>query len=238
MVSRRTARRCVPTRIMVLSLETSCKVFVRNAAAAQGWDGPKEPINWRNNRYSQEAWLAQAMQNHPWQTQHIADADIVLLAARFSQICTARKTYTARSMWHHQLNDSILCSGTAIGRSLWDSRGDPQCTVKTPPKLLVLSNTECPMPWEGWGGPYMPPSHLPPDYLLAVDRRKGTWTADRALVLPAVLASPRWLVSADSHSSATGDTQMPAAIRALTQTPWDSRRLLFFPGHIPKLYIA
>ena len=217
-------------------LPGACRVYAHDAAAAISYKIPPSytPANWHLNRYSQEAWLAKALERHPWRVHNLADADVIVLTANFSQICTARKTYAARFLWHVHLNDTMLCDGTATGRGLVASKGDAQCQAKTPPKVMLLTNTECNNPWQGWGGPYMPPSHLPNDYLMAVDRRpRGLEQRGTRFVVPAVVAGPSWLVG-------SSDSEMPDATRALARRTWHERaeKLLFFPGHVPKLYVA
>lgn len=223
------------------AMSNGCKIYLHDAAAAVSYTLPPhlKPMNWQHNRYSQEQWLSRAMRNHPWRTLDVADADLIFLAAKFSQLCTVKKTYASRYLWHLHLNDSLICNGTATGRDLEKSNGNPLCrnTLATP-KLMVLTNTECTPPWEGWGGPWQPPSKPNPDFLMAVDRLTARRGMDRAIVLPAVVAGPRWLVADSSSSSIDGgSSEIPATIRSHLERPWADRRLLFFPGHIPKLYV-
>ena len=216
-------------------LDGGCSIYLHDAASAISYKLPPsyEPPNWMEHRYSQEAWLKRALENHPWRTRNVAEADVILLAAQFSKICTARKSYAARFLWHVHLNDTLLCNGRATGLGLMASRGNAGCRARTPPKLLVMGNTECTPPWEGWGGQFMPPSRLPADYLVAADRRfRRVDMRARSLVMPAVLTRPRWLVDGGERGTP------PPAIRALLSHNWDQRRLLFFPGHIPKLYVS
>ena len=215
--------------------EDSCKVYVQDAAAAANYKLPPhlKPVNWKNNRYSQEQWITRAIHHHPMQTLDVAHADMILLTAVFSQLCTVKKTYAARYLWHLHLNDSIVCNGTATGLGLIQSKGDPHCRNPLAiPKLMMLTNTECTPPWEGWSGTWQPPSKPMSDILFAVDRLTTHRSRDRAIVLPAVVAGPPWLVA-----GARSERQPPSYIRSQLQRPWVDRRLLFFPGHIPKLYV-
>ena len=53
--------------------------------------------------------------------------------------------------------------------------------------------------------------------------------SSRPQLAPFVLSKPWWLVGASRKAT---DPPAPAEV------PWDQRRLLFFAGHVPKLYIA
>ena len=211
------------------TLPGACKIYVHDAAAAAGYSLPAhlKPVNWRHNRYSQEQWLTRAIVRHPWRTYSVSSADVILLSAKFSQICTARKTYAARYLWHLHLNDSLICNGSATGRGLESSKGDPRCrNTLDVPKLLILTNTECTPPWEGWGGSWQPPSRLPTNYILAVDRLSSSRTKDRAMVVPAVLAGPPWLVGSGSGGGRSISSNLPDLVRSHLQRPWAERRLL------------
>ena len=210
--------------------QAGCNIYLHDAAGAAGFKLPSHYAipNWRFHRYSQERWVREALVSHRWRVRRIEDADFVVLDAKFTQICTARKTYAARHLWHIHLNDSLLCDAQNKGRKLNPS-GDPRCLRTSPPKLLILSNTECNSPWSGWGGPFMPPSRPPPEYMFALDRLHGFRQREIAMVIPAVLARPAWL---------TGAAELPPSLLQVQRQPWMMRKLLFFPGHIPKLYVS
>lgn len=87
-------------------------------------------------------------------------------------------------------------------------------TGRALPVVLVHTNNECSPPWALAMQP--PPNILK---LHTQDRRPRPF--DR--VIPFAIASPDWLV---------GDAPPPAVPR------WPARRLLFFAGHVPKLYIS
>ena len=86
------------------------------------------------------------------------------------------------------------------------------------PVVLTATNNECAPPWTGRG------QALPPGVLLLMtqDRTRRPYDA----VVPLALAAPPWLVGE------------PGAAPPSPPLPWAERRLLFFAGHVPKLYIS
>jgi hypothetical protein len=79
------------------------------------------------------------------------------------------------------------------------------------PKLVVLTNQECKFPWSS--------TWLPKGISGIFDQQvRGV----RGIIAPFVLARPSWLL---------GDAAAPAT------KAWARRKLLFFAGHVPKLYI-
>ena len=82
------------------------------------------------------------------------------------------------------------------------------------------------------------PSHL----ILLTDRPDAARPASgrlphlagraRRVVVPAVVARPRWLVSGDAGDAAGVETSPPAPRQ------WAQRRLAFFAGHVPRLFIS
>ena len=206
---------------------TPCRVYLHDPAANAGhkWPARYEPAEWRFNKYAQELWLKEALlAGHPWRVNSAKQADLIVVAANFSMLCTAHKMYAARHMWHLLLNDTLLCNGTAIGRTLFDTNGDARCQAVTAPKLVSLSSGECTLPWRGWSSSSGPPSRPPPGYIFLVDHKSKVLAQNHVIVSPAVVARPAWL------------TGMPGS-SAPARVPWSSRQLLFFAGHIPKLYV-
>ena len=120
-------------------------------------------------------------------------------------------------------NFSMMCvagKGQHSARVLWKAMlADANALggVGGAPKIVLLQYNGCTQPWTG--------SSLPKDVLIlrefAPDKPSKR---ARTIVTPFVVSKPPWLVG----SAAAG---APAAV------PWDERELLFFAGHIPKLYI-
>ncbi len=81
------------------------------------------------------------------------------------------------------------------------------------PVVIALTNNECTPPWG-----LAPP---PPNLLLLHAQGRGRRRHD--VIVPLSLASPAWLVGR------APPPPLPA---------WRERRLLFFAGHVPKLYIS
>ena len=79
-------------------------------------------------------------------------------------------------------------------------------------KLFALTNNECKPPWTG--------APRPRDLYSVTDRSARRY----GVVAPFVVSRPPWLVGASAAGA-------PAFV------PWADRALLFFPGHVPKLYI-
>ena len=90
------------------------------------------------------------------------------------------------------------------------------------PRVMVLTNSECARSW--------PEGGRPQDVMLLVDYNRARQQlrtaaaasqANRDVIAPFVITSPAWLV---------GTAPPPPT------PPWAERKLLFFAGHIPKLF--
>jgi hypothetical protein len=216
-------------------LQQACRVYLHDPAAAAGYVIPSryKPKDWQYDKYAQELWLREALlAGHPWRVSSPGEADLILIATDFSMLCVAHKMQAARHLWQLVLNDTILCNGTSTGRGLFGSRGEPHCHSSAAPKLLPLTDADCMPPWHGWSSFTGPPSKPPHDFLFLFDHKRATDRLrvpaedgpSRMIVSPAVVARPAWLTGESTSS-------MPKL------RPWSARKLLFFAGHIPKLYI-
>ena len=112
----------------------------------------------------------------------------------------------------------VPCSPTskeALWQRVWAHPTIAAAVAASVPVVLTLTNNECGAPW----GRREPPRGL----LLQMtqDRTRRPYDA----VVPLALASPSWLVGAEAAPP------WPLA-------PWATRQLLFFAGHVPKLYIS
>ena len=229
-------RACMACSMHVVMLRAGprCRVYLHDAARAAGkeylndldsdhnhvesrtaGEAAWQPSSWRYDKYAQELWLQRALADHPWRVHDVSSADVVVLAANFSLLCAARKSYRARHLWHVHLNDTIFCNGSMLGRDLDRSKGNAHCRTSAPPKALFLTNSDCQGPWHGWFSGVMPPSRPPADVLMVTDRG-----AKRSSVLsPAVVAQPCWLTGACANAP---------PLRS-----WAAReRLLFFAGRV------
>ena len=174
------------------------------------------PKDWPANKFAAELWLARALESHPWRVETVEEADLVLMETNLSLACRVGKMFTGRSMWR-QLSKT-LGMGELIGKT------GVHANVSVHPLLrgmrndtfpaVVLTDNECPGPWTGFG--------QPPGGLIKIkDHGPGKYDS----VAPFVLSRPPWLVG------------RPRAKLAPQEVPWDERKLLFFAGHVPKLYI-
>lgn len=130
--------------------------------------------------------------------------------------CRAGKMYSARTMWR------ILSK--ALGMGDWMKGTKQHAKTHLHPLLqgvpqhasfaFVLTDNECPVPWINFGTPSVP-------FIKITDHSPGRFD----VVAPFVLSRPPWLVDP------AGSWPRPRTV------PWNDRKLLFFAGHVPKLYI-
>ena len=187
----------------------ACKIYTWDVAEATNTHLlPRYvPKQWLGNKFSAEMWIHRAVRSHPWRTHDSSQADVVHLAANFSMYCRAGKLYSARFFWRALLP---LLGYTGKQSALLRPPQLPG-TEKTP-KLTVLTDTECTVPWaHTW---------KPEEVMLLTDHG----ASHRDAIAPFVLSRPQWLVAPD------GEVPTPPG-------RWRERPLLFFTGHVPKLYI-
>eukprot|EP00900_Chrysochromulina_parva_P022271 jgi/Chrpa1/4678/Chrysochromulina_OHIO_Genome00001508-RA len=192
------------------------------------------PKNWMTNKFSAEMWLQHSMRTHPWRATSAADADLVLLEANFSMLCRAGKMFSGRFMWQ-KMNVALGMQPPKSSKSSKSGRPLPTAVSSTDvgdaapavhkylrgaervPKAYVLTDNECMPPWTG--------SKRMKGLIELTDQ--GPHEND--VLAPFVLTKPWWLV---------GGTRGPSDAPAPAEVAWGQRRLLFFAGHVPKLYIA
>ena len=160
-------------------------------------------------------WLQDALRDgHPWAVTNASAADLVLLEANFSMACRAGKMFSGRFMWS-RMNDAIgvVPKGKAapIGPVHELIRG-----AGSVPKAFVLTDNECQPPWTG--------SRRMKGLVQMTDHNPS----NNDILAPFVLAKPWWLV---------GGEQRPTDLATPAEVAWNDRKLLFFAGHVPKLYI-
>ena len=170
------------------------------------------PVGWGTNKFSAELWLRRAVEHHPWRVYDPLQADVVLLSANFSLYCRAGKSFTGRAVWKGLVQ--LLGHSAGSGRDCHDCK--PLTAFRNgTAKFITLTNNECKAPWTG--------AVRPKDIFQVTDQKPGAF----GVLAPFVVSRPAWL---------TGSLPLgaPAAPR---RVPWDERKLLFFLGHVPKLYI-
>ena len=170
------------------------------------------PKQWLANKFSAELWLARALENHPWRTRDSSQADLVHLAANFSMYCRSGKLYSARFFWR-----AVLPLLGYTGKETPLLRPPFLAGTEKTPKMTVLTDNECTAPWAHTWKPH--------EIMMLTDH--GPKKHDS--VAPFVLSRPAWLVSPTGTVPDLGGGGVGA---------WTSRPLVFFTGHVPKLYIS
>ena len=100
----------------------ACKIFVHTVGSVAP---PNEvPHEWEFNKYSAELHLQRGLLAHPRLTSSADAASFVFVAANLSLWCAAGRAYGARRLLRRILDDPLV-------------------QRPTPPKVLVVSNTEC-----------------------------------------------------------------------------------------------
>ena len=170
------------------------------------------PVGWETNKFSAELWLRRAVEHHPWRVHNPLQADVVLLSANFSLYCRAGKSFTGRAVWKGLVQ--LLGHPAGSARDCNDCK--PLAAFRNgTAKFITLTNNECKAPWTG--------AVRPKDIFQVTDQKPGAF----GVLAPFVVAKPAWLTGA----SPLGGLGAPPRV------PWDERKLLFFLGHVPKLYI-
>jgi hypothetical protein len=195
-----------------------CRIFRFDVSDAAHTRLPDRytPKDWPQNKFSAELWLARALRHHPWAVDNASQADLVLMETNLSMACRAGKQFSGRAMWKHM---STSMGYKNQNQTLHPGMHGSESAVKA----VILTHKECPPPWVGHG--------VPPGLSKMVDHGPGKFD----IIAPFVLSKPPWLVGARNRSRPHHAARVHP--RAPQQVPWTQRRLLFFAGHIPKLYI-
>lgn len=188
------------------------KVEVVNRPVAPGWP---------SDQYAVELWLQRSLlhHRHAWSVRRPDDADLIFGAMNFSLFCLNGHFYLYRAVWSHLL--------AAFGN------------FPTAAHAVTLQYGQCPAPWKVTYGDKRERDRS--NTVVLLDRRSGSTsvtangnnsTSDeraQAVISPFVVADPPWLVAEQPEE----EPSFP-----LPRTPWASRKLLFFAGHVPKLYVS
>lgn len=185
-------------------------------------------MHWDRDPFATELWLRRALMQltHPWRASKLAGADLVFVAARFAQMCAAAKSHTGgQEIYEALLSDNEYANSTAAkATSLQYLQGCEPPWMRTPggqPGNMVALLDQFELHWltgqerracfqGGDVGANHPParSHGRDCPLLQL------------MVTPFAITQPEWLVGG----------AVPE------RTPWRKRKLLFFGGHMPKLF--
>ena len=191
------------------------------------------PRDWQHHKYSAELHVQRHVNSHPWLlASSPADADLIVVATNLSLWCAAGRPFGARRLLRRVLDDPLVRDASQ-------------------PKALVLTNTEC-------AHVVLQGVALPRHVLLITDRPErpalvasgasagaGSKTRTRRVVAPAVVARPAWLLSDDGKDDDHDDddpsapqASHSASLSRLVVPSWGERRLAFFAGHVPRLFLS
>lgn len=199
-----------------------CKIYV--AELNQPVPQRKMPKDWPNHQHAFELHLNAAAQRSPWRVESRADADLILAAGNLSLFCASGMTFSRRRAWFDMLSNP----------SLWASAQQARFVDGSPPVLVGLQKIDCGTPWSDMRGSFKPQNTI----LLKeqVDSQRH-WSDVRmlsnVLISPFVVSRPAWLVRRRDGGDSFGDV---TASSAPPHVPWATRKLLFFAGHVPKLF--
>ena len=121
-----------------------------------------------------------------------------------------------RALESAAINDGIelVQAIPEVGRVIWRSILNATAALNRPRATALTSTSEC-----MWN------LGLPADVILVTDRltRALRGRPTPSFVTPFVVSRPPWLIGAASPP---------------TPPPWEVRKLLFFAGHVPKLFVS
>ncbi len=165
------------------------------------------PREWSHHQYAFEHHLLRAARHSPWLVA-AGEAELLVVGANFSLFCQAHKTFSRRRVWYDMLHD----------RRLWPNASAASWAVGAP-VLIPLQSAECGAPWADTVGSFRPRNSLLLEEFVPARQHDGS-----RIVSPFVVSRPEWLVGSEVSAAAP------------LRVPWKSRKLLFFAGHVPKLF--
>ena len=171
-------------RHTLLAALEPCKVYTHeafvHAAKPDFWNARGAGAHWERDPFSTELKLQRAYVRRPaaWTAASIADADLVYVAANYSQLCVARKEFTLRRELTY----------LAENRTLYPNESS---TRPVPPKLVSLQYIQGCM------------QHTRPkadtiwmrDQILLTGPGSSAYRDEPTLVAPFAVAQPQWLLS-------------------------------------------
>jgi hypothetical protein len=190
-----------------------CNVYLHELQ--QPLPAHRQPAAWQAHQHAIEWYLAEVARHSAWRVTERHRADLVLVVANYSLFCIAGKTFARRTNWYNMLSDRVLWPHGAANASMRES------------VLVPLQANMCGTPWADVRGSFRPANVLA---LSETMRARDPWSV---LVSPFVVASPSWLVEESTTAGPTGSSRTEAV---QARVPWARRRLLFFSGHVPKLF--
>lgn len=149
-----------------------CAVFLyEQPFQHEGMASKLTPAGWENTaRGAQELWMQRSLRVHPWRTLDMASADLVVISANFSLLCSLGMQYTSFAQWTRVLRSAPPTLRLAINGSI------------ARPRVATVLETSCMPPWmHAKEGP------------TRVMRIRDLATDANDVSSPAVLTGRRWL---------------------------------------------
>ena len=192
-----------------------CAVYVHELH--QTLPADKVPPDWPVHQHSMEWHLADAARRSPWRVDSPAAADLIVAPGNLTLLCVAKMTWSRRKAWKQLLDDRDFW--TAVERSRERGKGSAALV------LLSLQSIACGEPWSN-------EAPRPRGTLLLQETSRAA-TRDEAIISPFVINRPAWLSSPTAATQGVEGRGLPGVPAHM---PWAARKLLFFAGHVPKLF--
>lgn len=184
---------------------------------------PEDPVGWEDHQLAVELRLARALATHAWRAPNASNADAVLILTNRSKLCAPMFQASGRGA------KGMAYALGAYSKALWDAalRAAAALPRGTAPVLQVVSEQD--------GACSRLP--MPPDVAAGDDEgRRPTLYLVEALINARVVGK-----RAQFFHSPTPFARRPLQLPAVgAAAEWGARdpatRLLFFAGHVPKLF--
>ena len=189
-----------------------CAIYVSRVEHSQRLTSPHLLANaaqhgWAADQYSAEHWVAAALEAHPWRTDSLDDADLVLFVSNYTWLCSQRDLACsrARGPCKTQASAAMVDVRAQVGRSTLPTRARPGVIVNT-------NNAAC-------GNRVWHPHVV----TLVDSMRARSRLYHQHAVLPYVV----------SRAELSPGSALLAQLAAVVPK-WRLRPLLSFSGHVPK----
>jgi hypothetical protein len=228
---------CAPGATMLPPL-TRCAVHVHDLAAAAGahYVATQKALqadhyqHWDHDPFSTEVWLQRSLahRQHPWIVSSHLTADVIFVAANLSLMCISGKAEISRKMWLDGMKRLL---------GLMQLQGNGSVAA---PMVVASYQYKQGCIGQKYSPPWPLEANLKPHMVLvdqilhsshaALGQMHSSLRATVSsplrqqpfpIITPFAISSPHWLTSG----------------RVSPHTPWVRRKLIFFGGHVPKLYI-